>query len=400
MPYLPVFLFFAMKFNQTIKEPLFDFFVQWHLTEKCNLKCTHCYQEGKEIRDMSLPEIKKTVRHISDTIQQWSDTYEIPFSVSSSITGGEPLLRKDLSRILQELAKYDFNISVLTNGTLMEKETARMLADLPVSGVQVSFEGPEAVHEEIRGKHSFSSAARGVEFLLDAGIPVTLNVTLSEQNADFITDMVAVANNLGVQRLGFSRLVPYGRGFSMLTRMLAKERVRAVYEQIFSTRVSGFKQEFIPQIPLFNQDPGARSDLNPCLSGESPVLKDEDLQIVTGDPVALQLGVEAVDDDSESFPVGGCAAGVSGVTLLPDGTISPCRRLGISIGNILKDSLREVWATSSVLNALRDKNAYKGKCKTCRRWSNCRGCRAIAYACALSQGRNDFLEEDPQCFIE
>jgi AdoMet-dependent heme synthase len=390
-----------MKFNKTNKnEQLFDFFVQWHLTEKCNLKCTHCYQEGKTIRDISLPEIKMTVRQISDTIQQWSDTYEIPFSASCNVTGGEPLLRKDLPKILQELARYNFNISVLTNGTLMEKETARRLADIPVSGVQVSLEGPETIHENIRGKYSFSSAVKGVESLLDAGIPVTLNVTLSEMNADFITDMVTVATGLGVQRLGFSRLVPYGRGSSMLTKMLTKERAREIYEQIFSIRNSAFNQESDLKAQFFNRGQEEHSDLNPYLSGRPSTLKIEELQIVTGDPVASQLGAESIDDDFEAFPVGGCAAGLSGITLLPDGTISPCRRLGMSIGNILKDSLREVWATSRVLNALRDKNAYKGKCKTCKRWSTCRGCRAIAYACALSQGRNDFLEEDPQCFID
>jgi radical SAM protein with 4Fe4S-binding SPASM domain len=145
--------------------------------------------------------------------------------------------------------------------------------------------------------------------------------------------------------------------------MLSKGKVRAAYEEIMSTKVSG-------------------------------------LDIVTGDPVAAQLGDdEETDDDGDAFPIGGCAAGVSGITLLPDGTISPCRRMGISIGNILNDSLREVWATSPVLGALRDRNSYKGKCRTCKRWSDCRGCRAIAYAYSLSRGRSDFLEEDPQCFI-
>ena len=354
-----------MNTDQTTeKETSFDFFVQWHLTEKCNLKCTHCYQEGRAIGEMSMAEIKQTVQHISDTIRQWSDTYGIPFSASSNITGGEPFLRKDLPAILQELATHHFNVSVLTNGTLIDKERAGMLADLPVRGVQVSLEGPEPVHEEIRGKRSFSSAMKGVEVLLDSGIAVTLNVTLSEINVDYFRDMVAVATGLGVQRLGFSRLVPFGRGFGLISRMLSKEKVRETYEEIISTRVPG-------------------------------------LDIVTGDPVAAQLGDETADDDEiDAFPVGGCAAGVSGITLLPDGTISPCRRMGISIGNILNDSLREVWATSSVLAALRDKNAYKGKCRVCKRWSNCRGCRAIAYAYSLSQGRNDFLEEDPQCFIE
>jgi AdoMet-dependent heme synthase len=347
-------------------EASFDFFVQWHLTERCNLACTHCYQEGRAIKEMALPEIKRTVRHISETIGQWSDTYEIPFTVSANITGGEPYLRKDLPVILKELTGNNFNVSLLTNGTLIDKERAKMLAELPVRGVQVSLEGPEAIHEQIRGKGSFSSSMKGVELLLDSGIVVTLNVTLSEINVDYFREMVAVATNLGVQRLGFSRLVPYGRGFGLISRMLSKERVREAYEEITSTKVPG-------------------------------------LEIVTGDPVAAQMGDETEDDDGDgddAFPLGGCAAGVSGITLLPDGTISPCRRMGIAIGNILNDSLREVWATSSVLAALRDKNSYSGKCRVCKRWSNCRGCRAIAYTYALSQGRNSFLEEDPQCFME
>jgi radical SAM protein with 4Fe4S-binding SPASM domain len=109
--------------------------------------------------------------------------------------------------------------------------------------------------------------------------------------------------------------------------------------------------------------------------------------------------VKNADATINSIPAGGCAAGVSGLTILPDGTITPCRRLPIPIGNARTDSLREVWATSSVLNRLRDKSAYKGKCKKCIRWFQCKGCRAIAYAYSQSKGKGDFLAEDPQCFI-
>jgi radical SAM protein with 4Fe4S-binding SPASM domain len=313
--------------------------------------------------EMMLPEIDGALSNISETIGQWSDTYQIPFATSFNITGGEPLLRKDLPEILQRISAHNFGSYLLTNGVLITKENARMLADLPISGVQVSLEGPQAVHEAIRGKHSFSSALKGVEHLLDAGIAVTLNVTLSEVNEAFFPDMVSLAADLGVRRLGFSRLVPYGRGLSLLQSMLGKEKLKEVYERIFSISVPG-------------------------------------IEIVTGDPVAAQLGSETTGYDGDAPASGGCAAGVSGITVLPDGTITPCRRLGIPIGNIQRDSLRQIWATSPVLDALRDKEAYKGKCRTCKRWSECRGCRAIAYAYALSRGRNDFLEEDPQCFIE
>ena len=344
-------------------EHSFDFFIQWHITERCNLACTHCYQEGRAMVEMTPLEINEVLRNISNTIQQWSDMYAIPFSTSFNITGGEPLLQKDLSKILQKISRHKYDIYLLTNGTLIKKDNARIFADLPVRGVQVSLEGPEKIHEVIRGKHSFSSAMKGIQHLLNAGITVTLNVTLSEINGAFFSDMVSLATNLGVQRLGFSRLVPYGRGSSLFSKMLKKEKVKEVYEKIFSISTPG-------------------------------------LEIVTGDPVASQLNTEITENDRYAFPSGGCAAGVSGITLLPDGTITPCRRMGIPIGHILRDSLREIWATSTVLNALRDKTAYKGKCRICNRWSNCRGCRAIAYAYSLSQGRNDFLEEDPQCFIE
>ncbi len=123
------------------------------------------------------------------------------------------------------------------------------------------------------------------------------------------------------------------------------------------------------------------------------------LEIVTGDPVASLLRQDT-RGDLGSVPVGGCAAGVSGLTFLPDGTITPCRRLPVPIGNVLKDSLREVWAASPVLNTLRDKVAYSGKCGACLRWASCRGCRAIAYASGGGDSRNALVTEDPQCFID
>ncbi len=341
----------------------FDFFIQMHLTERCNLACTHCYQEGPAPREMSLPEIAAAVKKISDTIDAWSQEYDVPFSPGFNVTGGEPLLRNDLKEILRVISDHGFTIFLLTNGTLIDTDISAMLASVPVKGVQVSLEGPEEVHDLIRGRGSFTSAVNGARHLIDAGLTVTFNITLSEINAGYFPDMISLAAGAGVQKLGFSRLVPYGRGSSLIGTMLRPERTREIYEEALAYRVPG-------------------------------------LHIVTGDPLASQTGEAGNMPEGGGFPLGGCAAGISGITVLPDGTLTPCRRLGIPIGNILTDSLREVWANSDVLNALRNKEAYKGKCSECARWSQCRGCRAIAYAYSLSQGRNDFLEEDPQCFID
>ena len=339
-----------------------DFFIQWHLTERCNLRCRHCYQTDRKSEEISFPEIKDILEEISDTIDTWKDIYGIDFSASFNVTGGEPFFRQDILTILSEIKTRGFSVYLLTNGILIDEKKARALSVIGVDGIQVSMEGPEKVHESIRGKGSFSASLKGVKKLLDNGLKVTLNVTLSSMNAGYFMDMIELSQKTGVQRLGFSRLVPSGRGEAMVREMLSAEKVKGLYGKIFSL------------------------DTGP-------------LEIVTGDPVASQIGAVSKEDCGDT-PSGGCAAGVSGLTILPDGTLTPCRRLHIPIGNIRKQSLREIWAMSGVLEALRDRKRYKGRCGRCRRWAECRGCRAIAYAFSRTQGEDDFLSEDPQCFIE
>jgi molybdenum cofactor biosynthesis enzyme MoaA len=129
----------------------------------------------------------------------------------------EPFLRNDLLDILGEVKKQGFKIYLLTNGTLLDNERARMLADLGVDGVQVSMEGPEDVHDAIRGAGSYSASAAGVEQLVDAGIAVTLNVTISNLNAGQVKRIITFGSHAGVKRVGFSRLVPAGRGRALLS---------------------------------------------------------------------------------------------------------------------------------------------------------------------------------------
>jgi AdoMet-dependent heme synthase len=340
----------------------FDFFIQMHLTERCNLSCRHCYQTGDYVDEMSLPEIRDAVSEISDTLNDWKEAYGINFSPSFNVTGGEPFLRKDLDDILSCISDQGYAVYLLTNGILADEKRTRSLSALGVKGVQVSIEGPEPIHDSIRGKGSFAGAFRGIANLLEASLTVTLNVTLSSLNAEYIDDIIDLAHTWKVHRLGFSRLVPSGRGEGLLKEMLGTENVEVLYNRIFA--------------------------LNTGM-----------LEIVTGDPVASQV-TQGNGDEQGAIPIGGCAAGVSGLTILPDGTMVPCRRLHVPIGNIRKDSFREVWATSEVLNALRNKSRYQGKCGVCRRWAQCRGCRAIAYAFSRAKGQNDFLAADPQCFIE
>ena len=101
-----------------------------------------------------------------------------------------------------------------------------------------SLEGPETIHDNIRGKKSFQLAIRGLTHLLSQNLSVTLNLTLSALNVDSIEEMASLASSLGVQRIGFSRLVPSGRGQGLIDSMLSKERLREAYEKIHSMNIS------------------------------------------------------------------------------------------------------------------------------------------------------------------
>ncbi len=311
---------------------------------------------------MSLPEAKKVISEVSAMLKDWSEAYGVTFTPSFNITGGEPLLRRDLFDILGEIRRNGFEIFLLTNGMLVDRERSRMLSDLGIKGVQVSIEGGEEVHDSIRGEGSFAASVAGIEHLVDSGIPVTLNVTLSNLNAGQMKKIIAFGSHVGARRVGFSRLVPYGRGRSLLSRALEPEQVKELYGSLWSLEI-------------------------------------KKLELVSGDPLASQMKIHS-DGDAGNTAVSGCAAGVSGLTILPNGNVTPCRRLPLSLGNVRRHSLRRIWATSPILEALRDRSRYKGKCGACSRWAHCRGCRAIAYAFSHSRGEDDFLGDDPQCFLK
>ncbi len=344
-----------------LTDPL-SFFVQLHLTARCNLRCRHCYQTEAAGEELTTAEVRDLIAEVRDTIQAWQETYGLAFAPAVSLTGGEPFLRRDLFEIVRDFHEAGFAVAVLSNGTLVGEAAARRLADLGVRAVQVSLEGREPVHDDIRGPGSFHAALRGVDHLIAAGLTVTANMTLSRLNAAEVLPLAQLVAARGVQRLGFARIVPAGRGCELREAALSAEETGRVYREIAAAAVPG-------------------------------------LEFVTGDPLASCVLWPPAIDPGLSIPAGGCAAGLAGITVLEDGTILPCRRLPVAIGNVRRDSIRELWATSPVLARLRSREEYRGRCGTCPRWAACRGCRAIAWASSAARGEEDLCADDPQCFL-
>ncbi|AWB10314.1 Radical SAM superfamily enzyme, MoaA/NifB/PqqE/SkfB family [Thermodesulfobium acidiphilum] len=333
------------------------FTVQIHITERCNLNCRHCYQENEISNEMSLKEIEGITEEILEVVHDWAEKSQIAFLPNINLLGGEVFVRRDWEEILDFFSKKHIEYYILTNATLIDKDVARKLKDFHVSGVQVSLDGPEKIHDYIRGQDSFKKAVIGINNLRENEIDVTLNTTISKINYESFQDLFQVAKSLQVSGLVFSRLVPTGHSQDSKDLILSKEELRSIYN-------------FVKENNLIS-----------------------DFKVNTGDPIA-----SLYIDCNTSYGFGGCAAGFAGITILSDATLVPCRRLKIPLGNLRRDSFREIWANSEVLNKLRDQENYFGKCKECSEFMKCRGCRAVCFA--LSTRKEDrYLDEDPQCIF-
>jgi radical SAM protein with 4Fe4S-binding SPASM domain len=337
-----------------------DFFIQWHLTERCNLSCRHCYQGGKRIPEMVVDELKQEIDGAAEMFTAWE---EEGISVTPSIhfTGGEPFLFAGLWEVIAHARKRKFAVALMSNGVLITDEDAVKTGSWDVFDVQISLEGPAAIHDRIRGVGSFQGALRGANRLLAAGNRVSANVTLSRVNVGCIEETIGIARDAGFNSIGFSRIVPCGRGRRLLDYFLTPEEVRDAYERAFT-------------------------------------LSDGSFSVVSGDPLAgVAQGVRPKAGCCLSLS--GCSAGFSGVTIISDGTVMPCRRIGLKAGNLKRKSLRDIWATSPILWKLRRRESYRGKCGTCDLWPTCRGCRAVSHAFSSAQGEPDLFADDPQCWI-
>lgn len=338
----------------------FEFFIQWHLTERCDLRCRHCYQGAGLPLEMSAGEVLREIDGASSMFKAWESEQGIRVNPSIHFTGGEPLLFPAFREVVRHARETGFRVAVMTNGCRITTDDARALKDRDVFDVQVSLEGPESLHDAIRGRGSFRAALKGAENLARAGNRVSANMTLSRLNAFRIGETVAIARKGGFSSIGFSRLVPCGRGETLLSDLLSPDELRRAYEEVQS-------------------------------------LNGPDFEVVSGDPLAVSLRCKSPPPDS-GLTLSGCSAGFSGITIAADGSVMPCRRIGIVVGNLKKKSLRQIWATSRTLWKLRHRGSYKGRCGTCEQWPSCRGCRAVAYACSKARGRADLFADDPQCW--
>jgi MoaA/NifB/PqqE/SkfB family radical SAM enzyme len=106
-----------------------DFYIQWHITNRCNLRCSHCYQDTYTSEmDMPMPEMIEIVNNnIFPTLSKWNKKGDF------SITGGEPFLRRDIFDLMDVIESSDYasRMDILSNGTFITDSIMEKLKDYP-----------------------------------------------------------------------------------------------------------------------------------------------------------------------------------------------------------------------------------------------------------------------------
>ncbi|VVB87464.1 Coenzyme PQQ synthesis protein E [uncultured archaeon] len=168
-----------------------------NITNKCNLKCKHCYLGESGNKEIGLRLFKNAVSQ-----------FEEMGGLKLMISGGEPLLHSKFRELMEILPSYEIRVVVLSNGTLVRKKEAEELSEY-VDEVQVSIDGIKS-HDLLRGKGSYDKVMRGISALQASGIPVSIATMVHRYNAGEFGDMKKLFSELEV--LSWSVDVPCAAG--------------------------------------------------------------------------------------------------------------------------------------------------------------------------------------------
>ncbi len=334
-----------------------DFGFQWHLTDRCNQRCSHCYQDRFDgASERPLAELCAMADRIFAAVP------ERPVQIN--LTGGEPLLLPHLAELCEHLDRYPNleELNLITNGTLAPPELLARLAGLrSLRWMKVSVEsGDPAVNDAVRGRGHLARVSQTLPRLREgAQRPVVLMVTLARYNVASVAATVDWARAQGVAGIIFERFVPLGQS-------------RAEAAQVLGPREwSGATQAILQAAGFDDVDP---ADLLP-----------------------FKAFWYSLEEAAQDEPLEGalCNLGEGSMALMPDGTVYPCRRLPIPLGKV-QDTPFEVLLARLAEHAPdaarpRLRGPLCGACAV----EGCAGCRALAYAL-----HGDLSADDPQCPLQ
>jgi selenobiotic family peptide radical SAM maturase len=320
------------------------FTLQWHITQACDLHCRHCYD-----RSHREPIELKQAMVLLDDFHGFCREHNVRGQIS--FTGGNPFLHPDFLTLYRAAAERGFSAAILGNPVSRKRLEELVAIQYPVF-FQVSLEGLPEHNDWIRGPGHFDRSLGFLDLLRELGIYSMVMLTLTRHNIAQVlplAEMLKDKTNL----FTFNRLSQMGEGANLQVPR---------------------KDEYVAFLHTYTD----AASYNPVIG-----LKDNLINILL-DRKGLRLfgGCSGY----------GCGAAFNFITVLPDGEAHACRKFPSPIGNIVKNSIAEVYGSEAA-------HSYRAGCSACRSCTIrhvCGGC--LAAACSL--GHNPLTKKDPYCFID
>lgn len=309
------------------------------------------------------------------------------------LTGGEPLLRRDIWDVAGYASGKGFTTVLGTNGVLLREREAKLMREHGVLGASISLDSTErAKHDAFRHlQGSWDGAIRATRVLTDAGLDFSLHMSVTDWNVGEVPAMIDLARELGAKVLNFFFLVRTGRGRD-LTDIDA-----AAYERILTylAKVQGVGDgppSFVRRLlGMGGGEPAVEKFEDPW---STPVGRADGLLIRAKCAPHFRRILYELNPSSpllRNYAHGSCPAGKYYCRITPTGDVTPCPYMPVSVGNLRDSGFDDLWRTAPAFEALREPT-LGGRCGACEFSKVCGGCRCRAYAT-----HGDFLAEDPAC---
>lgn len=318
----------------------------FYLSDQCNLKCGHCWivprsYGARDVREEPQLDLRCLKKFVLDA--------KVLGLKNAKLTGGEPFLRKDILELVRFLKDESIDVSIETNGTLLDEQIVEVLGKCSLELLSVSLDSAvDEEHDSFRGlRGCFDRIIQILPKLVRNGINTQVIMSLHKGNAGQIERLVELVAGFGVKSIKINPIMPSGRGKSLfeMGRNLAVKELIALDRWI--------EEDLIPRygVDLQFDLPIALKSLKTIRSGSLPQCR-----------ILNIIGVLANGDISL------CGVGQT--------------ESDIVMGNLNRDHIGEIWEKHPLLLGLRKRlpGSLKGICGKCIFQFICLGaCRACAY---------------------
>jgi len=337
--------------------------IAWEITRRCNLKCVHC-RSSSEIEVQDHPDFSfEQAKSILDDISSYANPVMV-------LSGGEPLLRKDVFDIAKYGDSKGLRMCLATNGTLVTQDICDKIKDADIKMVSLSLDGAKAeTHDDFRNqKGAFDGTMNAIKLFNENGIPFLINSSFTVRNREEIPEIYKLVKTLGATAWYMFMIVPTGRGEDIMEELIPVE----IYDEILEWHYQMEKNDD-ELLTRPTCAPHYYRIVRQKAKEEGSKFKRRNLKFSTGGSK-------------------GCLAGQLICLIDVDGEVLPCSYFPKSAGNVIKTPFKTIWEDSEFFKELRDFSSYKDNCGRCEYVNVCGGCRARAYAMS-----GDYLAQEPFC---